>query len=114
MNERKAPAIPLPPAIAAYWHAANLGRSDEAAASFTAGARVHDEGHWHTGRPAIAVWVEATTRAARPVVTPHRFEVRDGRHHVVASVVGNFPGSPVELEFIFTLEDGKIATLEIA
>jgi hypothetical protein len=58
--------------------------------------------------------VEATTRAARPVVTPRRVEVRDGRHHVVASVAGNFPGSPVELEFLFTLEAGKIATLEIA
>jgi hypothetical protein len=114
MNETKAPALALPPAIAAYWHAANLGRSDEAAACFTAGARVHDEGHWHTGRAAIAAWVEATTRAARPVVTPQRVEVRDGRHHVVASVAGNFPGSPVELEFLFTLEAGKIATLEIA
>jgi hypothetical protein len=32
---------------------------------------------------------------------------------VAARVAGQFPGSPVELEFAFSLRDGKIAELAV-
>ncbi len=43
------------------------------------------------------------------------FRVRgEGRKIVVTShLVGDFPGSPIDLRFIFTLEGGGIASLEI-
>jgi hypothetical protein len=41
-------------------------------------------------------------------------EHRDDRFVVSSRLTGNFPGSPVDLRFIFRLEGGKIASLEIA
>jgi hypothetical protein len=38
---------------------------------------------------------------------------RDGRIVVIATVSGNFPNSPLNLEHIFLLEGDKIASLEI-
>jgi hypothetical protein len=32
---------------------------------------------------------------------------------VTNRLTGNFPGSPIELEFVFTLDRDKIAALEI-
>ena len=37
----------------------------------------------------------------------------DGVHTVTGHVVGNFPGSPVDLRYHFRLERGRIASLEI-
>jgi hypothetical protein len=38
---------------------------------------------------------------------------RDGKTVLEARLTGNFPGSPVTLEFSFVLEDGKIVSVEI-
>jgi ketosteroid isomerase-like protein len=105
--------IPLPEAIAAYWKAANAGAIDDAAGCFAADGMVHDEGRTHRGLSAIRSWIESTTRKYHPVVEPLQSEEREGRHFVTARVSGTFPGSPVELEFVFTLRDGRIVHLEI-
>ena len=44
---------------------------------------------------------------------PLALEKKDRKYIVTARVTGTFPGSPVDLKFAFTLERGKIATLEI-
>ena len=105
----------IPPVIAAYWRAANAGDSAAAAACSAADAVVHDEGHAHRGRPAIQQWVHETTRHYRPQVEPlHALAVgAEGRLEVTARVTGNFPASPVELEFAFTLRADHITNLEI-
>ena len=41
-----------------------------------------------------------------------RFE-KGGKTVVTNRLTGNFPGSPIELEFVFTLKDDKIVSLEI-
>jgi hypothetical protein len=41
-------------------------------------------------------------------------EQKEGRYIVTSRLTGNFPGSPVDLRFVFRLERGKIAHLEIA
>jgi hypothetical protein len=38
---------------------------------------------------------------------------KDGWHIVTSRLSGNFPGSPVDLRFVFQLECGKIAFLQI-
>jgi hypothetical protein len=38
---------------------------------------------------------------------------QDAKIIVTNRLTGNFPGSPLELEFVFTLEGNKIASLEI-
>ncbi len=103
----------LPEAIAAYWAAANAGRSEAAAACFFPDALVHDEGQRHRGTAAIRAWIEATTQQYQPVVEPLGTKMTSGRHLVTARVSGRFPGSPVELDYEFTLQDGKIRALEI-
>ena len=46
-------------------------------------------------------------------VAPLEVALRDGRTILKARLSGNFPGSPVTLEFSFVLEGGKIVSLEI-
>lgn len=106
-------SIELPAPIAAYWTAANAGLGAAAAACFAPEAVVRDESHVYRGRAAIAAWIEETTRKYQSVVEPLRCATEAGRHGVIGKVSGSFPGSPVELEFEFTVADGKIVQLEI-
>jgi hypothetical protein len=40
---------------------------------------------------------------------------KDGERFIVTGhVTGNFPGSPIDLRYVFTLRDGAIVRLEIA
>jgi hypothetical protein len=112
MTARNRP-IELPACIAAYWTAANVGDSVAAASHFAADAVVHDEGGVYRTPQAIAAWIEETTRKHHPVVEPRRCEIADGRHRIAAKVSGTFPGSPVELDFEFTVVNEKITQLEI-
>lgn len=105
--------IGLPAVIAAYWKAANAGAIQEAAGCFSPDAVVFDEGGTYTGTAAIRAWIEETTLKYHPTVEPLCLEEKDGRHHVTARVSGTFPGSPIELDYFFTLQDGRIIRLEI-
>lgn len=113
MTARK-PFPSLPAAIATYWAEANAGRAASAAACFADDAEVHDEGHTHRGPAAIQTWIEETARKYQPQVEPLRVAETDGRLLVGARVSGGFPGSPVELDFVFTLRAGRIATMTIS
>jgi hypothetical protein len=50
----------------------------------------------------------------RPTVEVLGVAERDGRTIVTGRISGNFPGSPVELRYSFTVTGGRIARLEIA
>jgi SnoaL-like domain len=104
--------LDLPDVIATYWAAANAGRIEEASACFSRDAAVHDEGQCHQGTSAIRTWIEETTRQYHPIVEPLRSEEKAGRHFVTR-VSGTFPGSPVELDYVFTLRDQQVVNLEI-
>jgi len=106
-------SLKLPEVIAAYWAAANAGRSEAAAAFFSADAVVHDEGQCHRGTAAIRAWIEVTTQKYQPVVEPLGVKLESGKHLIAARVSGTFPGSPVELDYEFTLQDGKVRSLEV-
>jgi hypothetical protein len=71
------------------------------------------EGTIPARRPAIRAWIEETTQKYHPKMDVTRFDKSDGK--IVAGVVvsGSFPGSPVELQFEFTLRNGKISNLTI-
>lgn len=105
--------IVLPEVILDYIAAANEARIEDATACFTDTALVHDENHDYRGREAIRDWIAETTRSSQPkneVVSVRS----DGTAFVVISTIsGNFPGSPVDLEFRFEIVDGKIAKLVI-
>ena len=75
-------AINLPDAIANYFTAQNRHDTEATLAAFADDAVVTDEGAEYDGRDRIRSWIEDT-----------------------------FPGSPIELDFFFTLKGGKIASL---
>jgi hypothetical protein len=104
--------LDLPAPIAAYFAADKI--TDGAIATcFTDGAVVKDEGYAHAGRAAIAKW--RTEASARYSYTsePVAVIVEPARFVVTSRVAGNFPGSPIDLRYVFVLAGDKIASLEI-
>ena len=102
----------LPAPIAAYFDA-DRRNGVAVARCFTGDGVVRDEGRTHSGRAAIDRWKTASSARYAYTAMPHTLESR-GRSVVVTSrLTGNFPGSPLDLQFVFVLEDGKIASLEI-
>jgi hypothetical protein len=103
----------LPDILARYIDAANRFQIDSASGCFTADAIVQDEKRKHIGREAVRAWLEDTTQRYRPRVEVSSAEV-DGENVCLKAIVsGNFPGSPIELEYNVMLRDGKICRLAI-
>jgi SnoaL-like domain len=107
-------SISLPGPISAYLKAKNEHDVDAMLVSFDENATVKDDGREHHGRSAVRSWLEDVTRKYR--VTLDVKDVRDTNGTTVVSglVSGNFPGSPVLLDYTFTLSGAAIARLEIA
>ena len=103
----------LPEPIAAYFDADNLD-AHAVARCFTTNGLVLDEGKTHSGLAAIEAWKTDSSAKYTYTAKPHTLEKQGRTYIVTARVAGNFPGSPVDLRYSFTLERGKIATLEIA
>lgn len=102
----------LPEPIAAYFDAD--GQDGQAIGHcFTRDGLVLDEGKTYSGLAAIEAWKADASAKYTYTAKPHTLE-KQGRKYIVTShVSGDFPGSPVNLRYTFTLERGKIATLEI-
>ena len=87
--------------------------ADRVARCFTGSAVVVDERRQHRGRLAIARWKAESTAKYHYTSEPLMVDVSGGNVTVNARVTGDFPGSPVDLRYRFTLEGDKIARLEI-
>jgi hypothetical protein len=101
--------IDLPAAIAAYF-AADAG---DVASCFSESAVVIDERREHQGRHAIARWKTEATAKYHYTSEPLAVDLSGADVTVIARVIGEFPGSPIELRYRFTLEGNEIARLEI-
>tara|TARA_B100000678_G_scaffold146587_1_gene122469 strand:+ start:1952 stop:2281 length:330 start_codon:yes stop_codon:yes gene_type:complete len=106
-------AIQLPPAIAAYFAADKKGNPQALAQCFAPGATVIDEGNTYDGREAIRDWIAHASTEYSYTVEPFALTEEGGRIVVTSHLVGNFPGSPVDLRYRFIIEGGHIAQLEI-
>ena len=104
----------LPQAIAAYIDAANAREPHDMASCFHPDAIVYDEGKECRGREEIAAWAHDSSTRYQFTIEPAGLEEAHGVHTVRANVRGNFPGSPIMLNFLFKLRSGAIQTLEIA
>ena len=102
----------LPEPIAAYFAADRLS-AEAVARCFTPQAVVKDEGHAHTGQAAIQAWKIAASTQYTYTTEPFALDRETDAQIVRAHVAGNFPGSPVDLQYRFRLERGLIASLEI-
>jgi hypothetical protein len=74
---------------------------------------VRDEGQTVEGLSAIKRWNAETRKKYQHTVEPLASTQKDGRTIVTNRLTGNFPGSPIELQFIFRLDGDKITSLEI-
>jgi hypothetical protein len=109
------PAMRLAQPIEAYIAAANAQDIDAVTGCFTTSAVVHDEKQDRRGTAAIREWAEEVSEKYRPTVQVVSVAEPDGETTVLRGrVSGDFPGSPVELRYAFTLNRGKIERLEIS
>jgi hypothetical protein len=105
--------IDLPKSVADYF-TADKSNGDAVAQCFTENAIVKDEGHTYEGQAEIARWKVESSTKYEYTSTPIAIEETNGQVIVTSRLVGNFPGSPVDLRYFFTLKGGKIAALKTA
>ena len=102
----------LPEPIAAYF-AADCHDIEAIARCFTSDAVAKDEGHSYAGIAAIKQWKSDVAAKYNYSCEPLAVAQADGMTVVTSRVIGNFPGSPVDLRYGLRLQRGKIASLEI-
>jgi len=76
-------------------------------------AVVRDEGQTIEVLAAIKRWKAETKKKYQHTIEPLTSTQKNGKIIITNRLTGNFPGSPIELEFVFTLDGDKIASLEI-
>lgn len=105
--------IKLPKAIGAYFDADRTGNPDTIAAAFAENGIVKDKGQTHRGRDAIRAWIADEGQQYSYTVEPFLITTENSKTLVIAHAVGDFPGSPIDLRFLFVLSGDKVAELEI-
>ena len=104
----------LPDVLQRYYAAQNAHDIEAMVACFASSAVVHDEGQDIVGTAAIRDWKLETSEKYHVTVEPLEISVEGDQTLVVASVAGNFPGSPANLTYRFGFaDDGLIGTLSI-
>ena len=96
--------IQLPPPIDLYVRLENSGALEALPECFASDATVRDEKHTYRGLAAIKEWKTLAKRQYRHTLAPLEVTDRDGKTVLKAEVAGNFPGSPVTLDFSFVLD----------
>jgi hypothetical protein len=102
----------LEPAIASYFSSSNARDREAFAASFAPDAVVLDEGAEVQGAEAVLGWFARTVEAYDFHLEPKEVFGQGDRQAVKTYVTGPFPGSPIDLVYVFDLRDGRIARLE--
>lgn len=101
---------PLPRPVSAYFEAATpTGIAD----CFTEDAIVIDDRRARRGRSEILKWREEVGKIdfRQDILSS---EQNGSQVRVTCNVSGNFPGSPVELDYTFDLSGDRISRLEIS
>ncbi|HJS16514.1 MULTISPECIES: nuclear transport factor 2 family protein [Rheinheimera] len=96
-----------------YFSATNAQNNQLAAECFDPDASVFDEGQHLTGLESIRGWLQHTQQKYQPEVQVLKAERSYGEIWVKAKVSGQFQGSPIQLNYVFALQDGKISRLMI-
>src|SRR5207245_5925963 len=105
-------SVDLPTPIAFYIAAENRGDTEALADCFAEHAVVRDEGQTVEGLAAIKQWKAETKTKYQHTIEPLAAAQKDDKIIVTNRLTGNFPGSPIDLEFVFTLERDKMVSLE--
>lgn len=103
----------MPDIVEAFFDADSRNDADSLSQTFSSDAVVEDEGARHQGKDAIRRWWVAAKEAAQYIADPIETTGVGDTVFVRAKISGQFPGSPVKLNYSFTIEDGEITRLEI-
>ena len=106
--------ISVPGPVATYLAAEKSKDTEMLGQCFHEDAVVRDEGREHRGVAAIKAWHREVNAKFRYVVEPLEASTNGSTVIVRARVIGDFPGSPVEMRFNFTVSDDRIVSLEVA
>lgn len=105
--------LSLPSSVSTYFEVSNGADASQLADSFTHDAVVTDEKQTYRGYDAIEAWKHEARNKFDYSIEPVAASRDGNRLTVRAKVVGNFPGSPVQLDHVFDLAGDKIEALEI-
>jgi SnoaL-like domain len=105
--------IHLPGPIDLYFASENAHDTRRLDQCFTPNAIVRDEGKAVEGLAAIKAWRIETGKKYNHTIAPLAIADRDGKVVVTGKVSGNFPGSPINLDHAFQLENDRIVSLKI-
>lgn len=103
----------FPEPVRRYFEAEQADDTSRMADYFAEDAVVRDENRTHTGQAAIQAWKRDAKATTSYQVTPLTAEQAGDQLVVIGKVEGDFPGSPVNLRYFFTLADDRIERLEI-
>jgi ketosteroid isomerase-like protein len=106
-------SVDLPTPIAIYIAAENRGDAEALGQCFAEHAIVRDEGQTIEGLAAIKQWKAETKKKYQHTVEPLASAQKGDKIIVTNRLTGNFPGSPIDLRFIFGLDGNKIVSLDI-
>lgn len=106
-------SVDLPTPIAIYVAAENRGDPEAMSQCFSEHAVVRDERRTMEGLAAIKRWKAETHKKYQHTIEPLACVQKGAKTIVTNRLTGNFPGSPIELRFVFELDGDKIASLEI-
>lgn len=101
------------PTITAFVKAKNDRNSSAVVTCFADDAVVHDEGQESRGLVAIKEWSDKSFRKYQFIIEPTDIAQEGDKTVLTATLTGTFPGSPLSLDFNFTMQGDKIVALLI-
>jgi SnoaL-like domain len=105
-------SVDLPRPICDYF-SADQGDSELFGRCFAEDATVRDEGQTYTGVAAIKQWRTHAQQKYGYTIEPLASVEEDGKTVVTCRLTGSFPGSPIEVQFVFGIGGSKIKSLYI-
>ena len=103
----------MPQPVMAYLASEEAKNAQALSRCFAEDGTVHDEGEDYHGRAAIQRWKEAADAKYCYVLQPIGGRTEGDTTTVLARLTGDFPGSRVDLNHIFTISQDEIISLEI-
>ncbi|WP_159800761.1 nuclear transport factor 2 family protein [Flavobacterium sp. MK4S-17] len=103
----------LPKVIKDLVAAQNNFDSAAYAKCFSETAVVYDEGKTHNGRKEIEAWIADSNERYQATMQPVGLEENKTESILKAETSGNFPGSPIILNYRLKITGGLIEALEI-
>ena len=106
--------LELPAIVQTYVDSTNRHDVKAVLSCFSNGAVVRDEAREHRGAKEIEHWIATTIEKYKFQIKPLSESNGDVERVVAMEVSGTFPGSPITLDYRFTLSGNKISSLTIS